>query len=162
MATLKRAQAMQIGEWSDSRSMAACLFGGQPLLRKQIVTPLDVHGVIQKGLSSRAYSHLCSQMEVLDPADVLRATGLSVRTVQRRKSAPGKPLSAEQSGRAWKFAEVLAKATEVFGSQKAGEEWLAEPAMSLEGKKPIELLSTPVGTEMVERLLGRIEFGVYT
>jgi putative toxin-antitoxin system antitoxin component (TIGR02293 family) len=161
MATLKRTTA-RAPEWSDSRSMAAGLFGGQPLLRMQIHTSLDVHGVIQKGLPSRAYSHLCGQMEVLEPADVLRATGLSVRTVQRRKSAPGKPLSVEQSGRAWKFAEVLAKATEVFGSQKAGEEWLAQPAVALEGQKPIELLSTPVGTEMVERLLGRIEFGVYT
>jgi putative toxin-antitoxin system antitoxin component (TIGR02293 family) len=159
MTTLK---AQRGSDWSDSRSGAAGLLGGQALLRKQIRSSLDVHGVIQKGLPSKAFGHLADSVVVLEPADVWRAVGLSVRTVQRRRSSPGKPLSVEQSGRAWKFAEVLAKATEVFGSQKAGEEWLSTPAVALVGQKPIELLSTPVGTEMVERLLGRIEFGVYT
>ena len=30
----------------------------------------------------------------------------------------------------WKFAEVLAKATEVFGSQTDAEQWMERPARS--------------------------------
>jgi putative toxin-antitoxin system antitoxin component (TIGR02293 family) len=150
------------GSWEGSRSAAASLLGGQALLRRRIRTPLDVHVVIEQGFSSKAFGHLAAQVLVLDSAAVHKAVGMSVRTTQRRRQSPRKPLSVEQSGRAWKFAEVLAKASEVFGSQKAGEEWLAAPATALEGQKPIDLLSTPVGTDMVERLLGRIEFGVYT
>jgi putative toxin-antitoxin system antitoxin component (TIGR02293 family) len=142
--------------------IAASLLGGQTLLLRRIRTWMDVHEIIEKGLPSKAFGHLADQVIVLDAAAVHKAVGLSVRTVQRRRQTPRKPLSVEQGGRAWKFAEVLAKATEVFGSQKAGEEWLDAPALTLAGQKPIDLLSTPVGTEMVERLLGRIEFGVYT
>jgi putative toxin-antitoxin system antitoxin component (TIGR02293 family) len=61
-----------------------------------------------------------------------------------------------------KFATILAKATEVFGSQEAAKRWLIEPAIGLDRKRPIDLLSTPTGAEMVEKFLGRLEYGVYT
>ena len=72
------------------------------------------------------------------------------------------PLSQEQSGRAWKFAEILATATEVFGSQSEAEQWMIAPAVALDQRRPIDLLGSPVGLELVEQLLGRIEHGVYT
>jgi len=63
--------------------------------------------------------------------------------------------------RSEKSAEILARATPVFGSQKAAEKWLGEPARALSGKKPIELLSTQSGTQLVEDLLQQIDHGVY-
>jgi putative toxin-antitoxin system antitoxin component (TIGR02293 family) len=82
--------------------------------------------------------------------------------VQRFKLAPDKKLSPEQSGRAWKFAEILAKATAVLGSQEEAEDWLRRPAMALDQRRPIDLLATPAGVQLVEDLLGRIQYGVYT
>jgi putative toxin-antitoxin system antitoxin component (TIGR02293 family) len=70
-------------------------------------------------------------------------------------------LSPEQSGRAWKFAEILAKATEVFGSQEEAERWLEHPAMGLNRQRPIDLLATPAGVELVEDFLTRLAYGVY-
>ena len=67
-----------------------------------------------------------------------------------------------QSGRAWKFAEVLATATEVFGSQPEAEQWMVAPAVALDQRRPIDLLESSVGLELGEQLLGRIEHGVYT
>ena len=61
-----------------------------------------------------------------------------------------------------KFAEVLAKATEVFGSQQNAEEWLQRPAMGLNDRLPIELLATPTGAKLVEDFLTRLEYGAYT
>jgi putative toxin-antitoxin system antitoxin component (TIGR02293 family) len=55
----------------------------------------------------------------------------------------------------------LAKATEVMGSQRHAEEWLSEPATGLNGQKPIDLLATAAGTDLVETFLGQIEYGVY-
>jgi len=81
--------------------------------------------------------------------------------VQRRKVAPGKPLSQEQSGRAWKFAEILARATAVLGSQEEAERWLERPAVGLEQRRPIDLLATQAGVELVEEFLQRLEWGVY-
>ena len=39
---------------------------------------------------------------------------------------------------------------------------LSTPAVALDQRRPIELLSTAVGAELVEQLLTRIEYGVYT
>jgi putative toxin-antitoxin system antitoxin component (TIGR02293 family) len=89
------------------------------------------------------------------------AVGMSLRTFQRKKDMPAKLLSQEQSGRTWKFAEILARATEVFGSQQEAEEWLERPAIGLEQRRPIDLLATPAGVELVEDLLVRIDYGVY-
>lgn len=86
---------------------------------------------------------------------------MSLRTFQRRKDAPDKPLSQEQSGRTWKFAEILAKATEVFGSQEEAEQWLERPAIGLDQRRPIDLLATPAGVELVEQYLTRLAYGVY-
>ena len=90
-----------------------------------------------------------------------KAVGMSLRTFQRRKDAPAKPLSQEQSGRTWKFAEILAKATDVFGSQGEAEQWLERPAIGLDQRRPIDLLATPAGIELVEQYLERLAYGVY-
>ena len=59
-------------------------------------------------------------------------------------------------------AEILTRATSVFGSRTAAEQWLAQPATGLDQRRPIDLLTTPAGVELVEDFLGRIEYGVYT
>jgi putative toxin-antitoxin system antitoxin component (TIGR02293 family) len=86
---------------------------------------------------------------------------MSLRTFQRRKEMPAKPLNQEQSGRTWKFAEILAKETAVFGSQEDAEQWLERPAIGLNQRRPIDLLATAAGVEMVEDFLTRLEYGVY-
>ena len=87
---------------------------------------------------------------------------MSLRTLQRRREGSEKPLNHEQSARTWKFAELLAHATEVFGSQQEAERWMDEPAMALDERRPIDLITTPAGLELVETLLRRLEYGVYT
>jgi putative toxin-antitoxin system antitoxin component (TIGR02293 family) len=61
-----------------------------------------------------------------------------------------------------KIAEILARATTLFGSQAAAEQWLEQPAIGLDQRRPIDLITTPAGLELVEDCLGRIEYGVHT
>jgi putative toxin-antitoxin system antitoxin component (TIGR02293 family) len=56
---------------------------------------------------------------------------------------------------------ILAKATEMFGSQQEAEQWLERPAIGLNRRRPIDLLATPAGVELVEDFLKRLEYGVY-
>lgn len=141
----------------------AALLGGPKVLHHRLRGPLDVHEALSHGLPRAALTHLISHVAMLrDPASLERAVGVSVRTFQRFKLTPDKKLSPEQSGRAWKFAEILAKATEVLGSQEEAEDWLERPAMALNQQRPIDLLGTPAGSKLVEQLLGRIQYGVYT
>ncbi len=58
--------------------------------------------------------------------------------------------------------EILAMATEVLGSQGAAERWMEEPAIGLDQRRPLDLLSTPGGLDIVKTFLKRLQYGVYT
>ena len=140
----------------------AALLGGPRILRRQPESALDAHELILKGLPARALSHLMGELIVLEPTTSLgKAIGMSLRTYQRHSGGKTRPLSAEQSSRTWKFAEILAKATTIFGTQAEAEAWLQRPAIGLDQRRPIDLLSTPAGVELVEDHLQRLEYGVY-
>jgi putative toxin-antitoxin system antitoxin component (TIGR02293 family) len=125
-------------------------------------TLLDMHKQLREGLQVRSVKHLIDTLSAIPKDEALTAFGVSWRTIERRGKAPRKPLSPEQSGRVFKFAEVLAKATDVFGSQEEAEAWLSRPAMGLNRQRPIDLLATPAGVELVEKFLTRLDYGVYT
>jgi putative toxin-antitoxin system antitoxin component (TIGR02293 family) len=137
------------------------LLGGPKTLGK-VKSALEAHDKIKRGLPAGALRHLLSHLVVINQGASLAVLGISLRTLQRQKGMLAKPLSADQSARTWKFADVLAKATEVFGSQKDAEQWLEQPAIGLEQRRPIDLLKTPAGTKLVETFLERIDYGVYT
>ena len=138
------------------------LLGGARILRRSPKNSLDAHEMLLKGLPGRALSHLIDNLVVIEKtASLEKAVGMSVRTFQRRRDAPAKRLSQEQSGRTWKFAEILAKATELLGSQEEAEQWLESPAIGLDQRRPIDLLQTPAGVELVEDYLTQLEYGVY-
>lgn len=138
------------------------LLGGSRVLARRLTNALDAHELLLDGLPASALDHLVGNLVVIGKNESLeKAVGMSLRTWQRRKDTPSKPLSQEQSGRAWKFAEILAKATDIFGSQADAEQWLERPAVGLDQRRPIDLLGTPAGVELVEDYLDRLEYGVY-
>jgi putative toxin-antitoxin system antitoxin component (TIGR02293 family) len=139
------------------------LLGGSHTVRRRLKTPLDVHEVLARGLPAAALQRLVDNLVVItSPASLEQAIGMSIRTIQRRKKrGAAQPLNREQSGRTWKFAEILAKATAVLGSQQDAEQWLERPAVGLDQRRPIDLLATPAGARLVEDFLTRVEFGVY-
>ncbi|RWL78679.1 MAG: DUF2384 domain-containing protein [Mesorhizobium sp.] len=140
----------------------ADLLGGARVLSRRVTSALDAHELLLHGLPTSALDYLVGRLVFIHKAESLeKAVGMSVRTYQRRKDTPSKPLSQEQSGRTWKFAEILAKATDVLGSQAEAEQWLERPAIGLDQRRPIDLLATPAGVELVEDYLERLEYGVY-
>lgn len=140
------------------------LLGGRATLHRPVRSRLEAHDLLREGLPGHALKHLVSNVVFLRARSetLEKAVGISLRTYQRRKDAPDRPLSLEQSGRAWKFAEILGRAIELFGTQAEAEQWLEQPAMALDQRRPIDLLSTPAGVETVEDHLTRLEYGVYT
>jgi putative toxin-antitoxin system antitoxin component (TIGR02293 family) len=144
------------------RQLAAALLGGEAVLHRSLKGPLDVHEMILKGLPGRGLKALIEGLVSLDRTESLeKAVGISLRTFQRVKETPERPLSPEQSGRTWKFAEILAQASTVLGSREEAERWLERPAIGLNQQRPIDLLATPAGVRLVEEFLSRIEYGVY-
>jgi len=154
--------AKQYSEPATELQQVVSLLGGDRVLRPVPASTIDAHQLLLNGLPETALRHLLDKLVVLAKTESLeKAVGMSLRTFQRLKDTPAKPLSIEQSGRTWKFAEILAKATAVFGSQHEAELWLERPAVGLNQERPIDLLQTPAGVELVETFLRRLEYGVY-
>ena len=138
---------------------AAALLGGKALLGRHASG--DPHELVQRGIPAMALDHLLDGLTVLERGQLLDALGMSVRTLQRYRESPGRPLSRERSDRVWSFAEILARAIEAFGSKEEAERWLDAPAFALGQRRPLDLLSTSAGTARVATLLTQIEYGVY-
>lgn len=142
----------------------ADLLGGFGAAVQETYSPYAVHDALLNGLPGSALRNLLDSLRVLPRSGkrLESAMGVSLRTIQRKKGDAAQRLSAEQAGRAWQFAEILARATELLGSQDAAERWLERPAIGLDRRSPIDLLATPAGTKMVDDYLNRLEYGVYT
>jgi len=82
------------------------------------------------------------------------------RTLAHRR-ANAEPLTIEESDRAVRLARVVAQADVVFGNQEKAMSWLRQSRQRFEGRTPIEMLATDVGSRLVEEALVQIDEGYY-
>src|SRR5690606_20448523 len=133
------------------------LLGGRVALGRLICDKAEAHARICEGLPTRALVYMYRGLEEVSKPSLLAAMGMDQRKFQRRKNAaeqdPTEKLMVEEGSRLWKFAEVLARYTQTLGSKEAAERWLSSPQIGLGGHRPIELLKTAPGTEIVKDLL---------
>lgn len=102
----------------------------------------EIHELIEQGLLYQDIITFIESIKLLnDKKIVFKVIGMSERTLYRRVKNP-EPLSAEQSCRTWRFAETLTKAEDALGDSKEAQRWMNTPAMGLEGRKPIDLITT--------------------
>jgi putative toxin-antitoxin system antitoxin component (TIGR02293 family) len=124
---------------------------------------IELHERIAEGLPQQMMIRLIESLTTLKIAELYPALNVSSRTWHRIKARKerGAPLDADQSARLWNLAEVLTKAEEVMGSREDAEQWMATGAIGLNSRRPIDLLATPQGAELVRTLLDRMAYGVY-
>lgn len=129
------------------------LLGG-PEVFGPVEALIDIHLALQVGLPSTAWTHLRSRLQLIaNEPELIALVGSSPR--------PDRRLSRTLSNRIWTFALLLARATDVLGGSAAAELWFVRPAMALDWRRPIDLLTTSVGAQMVDEQLTRMDFGVY-
>jgi len=146
-------------KWSTAESV----IGGKEVLGRTLSTPLDAHRAIEDGFPNSAMHALVDGFSILDPSVVVdKALGISTRTLQRSREHPNKKLSIEQSSRLWATAELIETALRVFGNQEAVERWMMQPAIGLDDQRPIDLIATSAGSDVVRTFLNRLDYGVYT
>ena len=56
--------------------------------------------------------------------------------------------------------EIESLAESVLGSRAEAQDWLNKPALALDGFKPMVLIATPSGAELVKQHLIRLDYGV--
>ena len=139
------------------------LLGGYRVFGRPVSSRIEMHDLLEQGLSVKAVDALLRALpSAIGSPDVLaQAIGMSLRTWQRRREAEDKPLNTEQSSRVWIFAEVVARAADIFGSREEAVSWMLRPATGLDQRRPIDLIGTAAGRELVDNHLTRLDLGVY-
>jgi putative toxin-antitoxin system antitoxin component (TIGR02293 family) len=149
---------LEVRTYARSRSY----LGGRTFSRGGVSSRVDVHAAIVKGVPYGSLVALVSQLNELDEGDICKVLGISTRTLRRQTQTPDKAMPPDLASKAWLLAETLAKATEVFGGIEDAQRWMSRPAMGLNGQRPIDLLETIQGAELVTDFLTRLEHGVYS
>jgi len=86
--------------------------------------------------------------------------GIARATLHRRKREGH--LQVQESDRVIRYERLFSQATNVFGSREQALGWLRSPQRGLGGAIPLEYARTEVGARELEKLLGRIDYGVYS
>ena len=122
---------------------------------------LKAHDLVTRGVPVDDALQVIDAFTVLGVDQLYGVLGINPRTMQRRAAGSSKTLDSNASDRALRLVSITDQAIEVFGSQEAAERWLSSPAMGLDQRKPIDLLQSSGGTDMVKTLLTRMDYGVY-
>lgn len=92
--------------------------------------------------------------------EIAGALGISTRTLSRRKEQ--NTLQQEESDRVFRIARVFTHALAVFGDPEKASRWFRRQNPALDGMRPFEIFDTDMGAQMVDDLLTRIEYGVFS
>lgn len=124
--------------------------------------PFDAHWKILSGFSFEIMTQLSTLMKV-DEVTICQLVNISYLTYTKNKKQGKNVFSTGQSVRLYMFIKTLEAALQLFdGDDSSALQWLKLPSNALGGESPIQMLRTPLGTEAVMDLIGRIEHGVIT
>ncbi len=96
----------------------------------------------------------------LRPAMVGSIVNINQKTLERRLKAHAR-LKPDESERVARLMRIISLATAVLESEEHAREWLKRPLRELGGQTPLQVAATEPGAREVERVLGRIEHGIF-
>ncbi len=145
-----------------SATAVAKKLGGKRVLRREVTSELELAEVVRAGLPSSALDFVLAELakSAGSQAAVYSVVGRA-RTLQRKRTEHT-DLSLDESDRLARLARLLVRAEEALGDDEKARRWLSRPNRALGGHAPLTLLDSDAGALAVERVLGRIEHGVYS
>jgi len=120
----------------------------------------QIINLIRQGFSIVSIAKVAEYCEISE-AEIASLLATSERTISRRKK-DNKPLNISEADRLFRLARIFARAVEIFEDIHKARVWLKESNRALAGATPLELLDTDMGTQKVDELLNRIEYGFYS
>jgi len=116
---------------------------------------------IHNGIPVREFEELAEKLG-LTQDEMARKIGISIPTLFRRRTA-NRPLDPDHSDRLMRFQRLFGIAIELFdGNETYAREWLKRPERALGNLRPIDVAETEAGAREVEKVIGRLEYGVLT
>jgi putative toxin-antitoxin system antitoxin component (TIGR02293 family) len=114
---------------------------------------------VKEGVPYTVYTRLAAASG-LESRELARYVAISSATLRRRANA-GR-FTLEEGDRLYRFALVFKSALELCeGDRERARNWILYPVQGLGGRRPVEMVTTTVGSKAVLDLVGRLEHGVF-
>ncbi len=119
----------------------------------------DLIIAVSAGLPAQLARELarCLEISLDDVAGLLR---MNPRTLARRMGEGS--LDLGESERLWQLSRLFHRAEEVLESRAGALHWFKNPIAALGWATPMAYARTAVGLRELDKILGRIEHGVYS
>lgn len=133
------------------------ILGGKNKLPLDILSRMSYIKIAKIGLTKQNFESL-RQNTALDVNVLASLLSITSRTIQRKKITD--KFKSPASEKMLSVADLYAKGYEVFGNKTKFQKWMNTPIKALGGKSPIAIADTRYGMELIEDVLGRIQYGV--
>jgi putative toxin-antitoxin system antitoxin component (TIGR02293 family) len=141
---------------ASTRDLVEAL-GGRKVIGSKVDDVEALQMKIRQGLPYASYVHLAHLLDA-SLEEVGQILNLPPRTRVRRKQS--KLLEPSESDRLVRLARAMATAGSALGDLNKAVQWLRRPNRALGGKVPLQLLDNEIGEQLVQEVLGRLEYGV--
>lgn len=135
------------------------ILGGGKAVKNSFSDPYDLIALSRNGIKTSTLKSLAKYLGIT----METMSGLvhsSYRNIQRKdKDALLDTLKTEK---VLELATFTQRGIQVIGDKESFKEWLHSPLPALSNKTPLDYLDTTFGIQMVAKLLGRLEQGVYS
>lgn len=118
----------------------------------------DLIGIARKGIQTK-YIEQIQKFTSLSDKELSSILPISQRQLFRYPS--DHKLNKEITSHLIQIIELFQKGFKLFGEEKF-KIWIRTSNKVLNDNKPIEIMDTSIGIELVEDVIGRIEHGVYS
>jgi putative toxin-antitoxin system antitoxin component (TIGR02293 family) len=121
--------------------------------------PLSLHHAILPGAKVGALGKIAKILHMKEE-ELALLCGLSRSTFHRRRQ-DRKKLSPAETDALFRYSELFKHAVDVLEDEEEAREWLRSSQYGLGGRIPLELARSTPGFNEVQKLLTRIDHGVY-
>lgn len=115
---------------------------------------------VHQGFKPVVYRNLVAKAG-LSQNEFHQITLIPVSTIKRRLKNSER-FSIQESDAMYRLAMLMKLATELFNDEERALEWMKGSVYGLDGKRPLDMVSTTVDFEIVKDLIGRVEHGVFS
>ena len=120
----------------------------------------DMVRELGKGVSGKVAEQLRKKANI-DESTFSRIIGYSRMHYSRLAKDGDKHLRAAASNRLYRFAQILEHAIDLYnGDEETALRWLKSPNAAFGSTTPLEMLSSEVGSGLVDSLISRLELGI--
>ena len=135
------------------------ILGGNKTIKKTIGGDFDLISLTREGIKKSTLKSLAAYLGI-SMETMSRLLHSSHRNIQRKEE--DELLDTLKTEKVLELAAFAQRGIEVIGGKESFIEWLHSSLTALGNKTPLDYLDTSFGIQMLTKILGRLEQGIYS